>query len=210
MMGDNKYFIKAHTTDEFTDIDGLFGIRTYPVLYYLSYKMHNDLRLIDDINTANISDEQKVSLILRTASLDNLHLFAYTLVNLNLDNNTLKSLVEKHSMIASLIYFCCTGMVSISNTTFYLYSVKLLAYSGLIVKAKKVLRKYMNAVTSDTFNIFYTIACSLNNYVCEDEADSAVNKNLEIIAKEIVGMRAGKIVNYECDFHTVGFKFRHK
>lgn len=198
------FFIASHLPNEYDcQLDPrVFEMHTYPVLYFLSRKAPNDPRFINSLTQASISDDQRAALILSAGCLEK---YVDLLLRMNPTITALESLISTKTLAAAQMYFLFTGRVQIQSPGFFLSCIKLLAQASPHKKIALILKRYMSALPSETYDVFYTLATNLRAYRLSGPEGSGTDSLLESILERVVTIRPGKLVNFPYDLESAGF-----
>lgn len=170
----NFYFLNAHTKTSELFNEQQSNINEYHGLYFQVYKLKNDRRVISNIKSADLTTDQKIKLLLYLNDPGCLDEFASDLICHNLSFDLQKLILETKNVTSTLIYFLCTGLVSVSNSSFFIKSIKAClklncADKKVDEKVKLIFTKYLKSVPQKTFDIFYSICWALKG--CSTSSD---------------------------------------
>jgi hypothetical protein len=178
----NLYFINAHTqTSDLFNEQQIVNI-DYPSLYFQVYKLKNDPRVLKNIKKSQISIDMKIRLLLYLNNPTVIEEFASDLISYSLDSSLEKLILEKKNLTSALIYFLCTGFVSISNSSFFVKCIKCCLKIKNENKIHSVFSNYVKAVPQKTFDAFYSICyvlkgCSIRDMKAPASVANVIEEN---------------------------------
>lgn len=174
---DNEAFINAHTRLSDLFIEQQTGKIDYPHLYFLVHQRPADQQTLQSIKDSNISIHLKIRLLCYLDKIDVLDQFSDSILcsmheklhksGLFTDKNELllhKLLIEKRTFTSTMLYFMCTGLVSLKNQAFFIRAVVICSCCTSKTAVSYVFKKYIKAVDQMTFDIFYSLCWSLKNH----------------------------------------------
>lgn len=175
----NEVFVNAHTklTELFMEqqLAKLQEGLSYPYLYFLAYKYPDNPDLIRCITNGNVTVPEKIRLLLYLNKPAIVGKFADQLLGHKLNYESQQFLFAKKTTVSALIYFLCTGLVTISNPSFFVMAIKSCLESTNTEKIGHIFEKYVKSVDQPAFNIFYSICWSLKGCSVTNIGDQEQN-----------------------------------
>ena len=168
----NLYFLNAHTKTSELFNEQQISNTSYPALYFQVYKLRKDPRVVKNIQASQLSIESKIKLLLYLNNPDIIEQFSENLIGHGLNRSLETLILEKKNLTSSLIYFLCTGLVSISNSSFFVRCIKCCLKAKNEGKVHSIFKNYIKAVPQKAFDNFYSICyilkgCSVKNLPSE-------------------------------------------
>ncbi|KAM0679933.1 hypothetical protein GINT2_001874 [Glugoides intestinalis] len=174
---DNEAFINAHTRLPDLFIDQQTGKFDYPHLYFLVHQRSGDFQTSQSIKDADIPIFLKMRLLCYLDKIEVLDQFADSILSfmhekthkrvLFSDRNELllhKLLIGKKTFTSTMLYFLCTGLVSLTNQAFFIRAIVICSCTKSNSAVMYIFKKYVRAIDQATFDIFYSLCWSLKNY----------------------------------------------
>lgn len=157
----NLYFINAHTKCEKAFIEQQYGKETYHHLYFIVHQSRNDSRIPLCLKNSTLSMDKKIRLLIYLDNPDILADFSDLLIKHSLEFALQNDLLSRKTLTASLIYFLCTGLVSVKSPSFFIRCIKSTLNCNSTEKVKWIFERYIGAVDQKTFDVFYSICWDL-------------------------------------------------
>lgn len=161
----NELFLNAHTKLDEMFVERNTGeISDFAHLYFVVYRSPSRADIIKCISESQTSVFQKIRLLVYLNRTDVLEEFGNILVKYPLDSVAESFLLGGKNIVSTLIYFLCTGLVALSNPSFFIKAIKCSLKSTKPDKVAQIFGKYMRSVGQDAFNLFYSICWTLKDF----------------------------------------------
>jgi hypothetical protein len=172
----NFYFLLAHANVKTEFNLNLNEQSEYPSLYYQVFK--KDPNFIFNLKNSKISIDQKIKLLICFNTPEILADFANDIICCKFACKTRDLILKRKNLNSTLIYFLCTGLVSISNTSFFIRSIKSCLKLKNDEKMKIIFEKYVKAVPERTFELFCSICSILKGCTVSGKFNQSINDRM--------------------------------